>query len=173
LANGTIIYGTPLVKSAAGITVRASDGKSYKFERKQLSARTISDLSLPPEDSPADTNQTSPKKDTAATAETPQKAEELERTITELRAENATLRAQANKATYRVVGLPKNTPFLNVRKGPGSEFPIVGALPPNAGGITLGPKRVTNGWTVWQEITGGGYTGWVNAQYLQPEPSTP
>jgi hypothetical protein len=173
LANGTILYGEPLVKSAAGITIRTPDGKTSKFERNQLSLRTISELNLPPENAPANANQTSPKKDTPTSIETPQKTEELERAIADLRAENAALRAQVKPVTYRVVGLPKSTPFLNVRQGPGSEFAIVGTLPPNSGGVTLGPKRVTNGWTVWQEITGGGFTGWVNAQYLQPEPSTP
>jgi hypothetical protein len=173
LANGTILYGEPLVKSAAGITIRTPDGKTSKLERKQLSPRTILDLNLPPENSPGTANQTSPKKDTPLPKETPQQTEELERAIADLRAENAALRAQAKPVTYRVVGLPKSTPFLNVRKGPGSEFPVIGTLAPDAKGITLGPKRVTNGWTVWQEITGGGYTGWVNAQYLLPEPSTP
>jgi hypothetical protein len=163
--------------------MRASDGKSYKFERKQLSARTIVDLSLPPEAPPANTTQTSNN------VEAPGKNKELEETIAALRAENAALREQArglvpgttpatappsaNKVTYRVVGLPKNIPFLNIREGPGSNFPIVGTLPLNATGITLDPKRVTNGWTVWQEITGGGYSGWVNAQYLVPEASAP
>ena len=49
LVNGTIIYGTVLVKSAAGITLKGWDGKSYKFERKQLSAHTIAEQGLPEE----------------------------------------------------------------------------------------------------------------------------
>jgi hypothetical protein len=164
--------------------MKASDGKSYKFERKQLSARTIADLALPSENSPTNANQTSPK------VEAPEKTKELEETIAALRSQNAALREQARrsapgatpvmsppsstaKVTYRVAGLPKNTPFLNVREGPGSDYPIVGTLSPDARGITFGAKRVTNGWTVWQEISGGGYDGWVNVQYLVAEAPTP
>jgi S1-C subfamily serine protease len=71
--------------------------------------------------------------------------------------------------TYRVVGLPKRTPFLNIRAGPGASFAVVAAFTPKGRGITLGPGRVTNGTTVWQEVFSGSFHGWVNAEYLEPE----
>lgn len=158
----------------------------YKFERKLLSVQTIADLALPPEEPPSSANQTSSKTETPDPVAVKQKNDELEQKIAALREENAALRQQARdptseatpaatapsisvKTTYRITGLPKTNPFLNIREGPGSDYPIVGALASTARGITLGPRRVTNGWTVWQEITGGGYTGWVNAQYLVAE----
>jgi S1-C subfamily serine protease len=70
---------------------------------------------------------------------------------------------------YRVVGLPKRTPFLNVRAGPGANFAVVAVFTPMGRGITLGPGRVTNGTTVWQEIYSGSFHGWVNAEYIEPE----
>jgi len=180
------MYGTVLVKSAAGITMKASDGTTYKFERKLLSAQTIADLALPPEERSSTANQTSSTTAIPDPVTAKQKNDELEQKIAALQEENARLRQQAPsqapgatpaatassvsaKTTYRVSGLPKTNPFLNIREGPSSDSPIVGALASNARGITLGPRRVTNGWTVWQEITGGGYTGWVNSQYLVAE----
>lgn len=47
LTNGAVIYGQVLVKSAAGITFTALDGKNYKVPRLILSAATISALRLP------------------------------------------------------------------------------------------------------------------------------
>lgn len=49
LTNGAILYGTVLVKSAAGISFRSLGGKTYKLPRILLSARTIAALNLPPE----------------------------------------------------------------------------------------------------------------------------
>jgi len=183
LENGTIIYGTVIVRSAAGITVTASDGKTYKFIRKQLSARTISDLVLPPEQSQLPAASTTPD-----AVGGNQNKEAMARQIAELEAENAALRqqvptptpitAEINRSssapvTYRVEGLPKNSPFLNIREGPGSDYPIVVSLPRLARGITFGTRRVTNGGTIWQEITAAGYTGWANAQYLAAETPSP
>lgn len=73
--------------------------------------------------------------------------------------------------TYRVEGLPKKTPFLNIRVGPGVNFGVVGTLKPEDRGIILGPGRKQNGTTVWQEVTSGSLHGWVNAEYLVPETS--
>jgi len=75
------------------------------------------------------------------------------------------------QTTYRVVGLPRSTPFLNIRAGPGANFAVVAVFTPKGRGITLGPGCVTNGTTVWQEVFSGEFRGWVNAQYLAPEKS--
>lgn len=183
LENGTIIYGNVIVRAAAGITVTASDGTTYKFTRKQLSARTISDLVLPPEQSQLPSAAT-----TTDIVGANQSKEAMARQIAELEAENAALRQQVPTATpvtaeinrsssapvtYRVEGLPKNSPFLNIREGPGSDYPILVSLPRLARGITFGTGRVRNGGTIWQEITTGGYTGWANAQYLVAETPSP
>jgi S1-C subfamily serine protease len=74
-----------------------------------------------------------------------------------------------SSVTYRISGLPERSPFLNVREGPGANFRVVVVFPATGRGITLGPGRVTNGTTVWQEIFLGSYHGWVNAEYLAPE----
>jgi hypothetical protein len=185
--NGAVLYGWVLTKSAAGITLRGGDGKTYKFERRQLSPQAIVDLSLPREEEPA--SSTSTKPETSDPLAVKRKNDELEQAIAALRAENATLRDQARgvapaatpestasstsaNVTYRVAGVPRNAPFLNIRGGPGENYPIVGQLAPSARGLIPGPRRVTNGWTVWQEINGGGYNGWVNAQYLAAETPT-
>jgi S1-C subfamily serine protease len=73
--------------------------------------------------------------------------------------------------TYRVVGLPKSVPFLNIRSGPGAHFAVVGIFTPKGRGIVLGPGRLANSPTIWQEIFSGDFHGWVNAQYLEEEKS--
>jgi S1-C subfamily serine protease len=73
--------------------------------------------------------------------------------------------------TYRVVGLPKSVPFLNIRSGPGAHFAVLGVFTPTGRGIILGRGRIANGPTTWQEIFSGNFHGWVNAQYLQEEKS--
>jgi hypothetical protein len=49
LTNGAVIHGTVLVKSAAGITFKGLDQKSYKIPRLILAPSTIAALALPPE----------------------------------------------------------------------------------------------------------------------------
>jgi len=70
--------------------------------------------------------------------------------------------------TYHVV---KITPgdVLNLRAGPGSNYPIVTKISAATRGITLGQKRAANGPTTWQEISVGGYTGWVNEIYVEAD----
>jgi hypothetical protein len=166
--------------------MKASDGTNYKFERKQLSSQTIANLALPSEERPSTANPPSSTTETPDPVAVKQKNDELEQKNAALLEENAALRQRAAgqtsgatpvpvipstspNTTYRISGLPKTSPFLNIREGPGEQYPVVGAFASSFRGITLGPRRVTNGWTVWQEITGGGYTGWVNAQYLVAE----
>jgi len=180
------MFVTVLTKSAAGITIRAADGKTYKADRKDLSAQTVADLALPVEERTNQLNEAAAKTETTDAAGLKKKNEDLERRNAALQQENEALRAQSsqstpaakpavevqtatNNATYRVVGLPKNSPGLNIREGPGIDHRIVGSFGPTAIGITLGPGREHNGGTVWQEVVGDGYRGWVNAEYLTVE----
>jgi len=67
--------------------------------------------------------------------------------------------------TYRVVKTD-----VNLRAGPGSNYPVVRKLPLGTRGITLGNGRIANDTTMWQEISVNGYTGWVNEIYIESEP---
>jgi hypothetical protein len=58
---------------------------------------------------------------------------------------------------------------LNIRQGPGSNYPLVRRLPPGTVGITVTGNRMMNGNTIWQQVTVNGVTGWVNAEFLAPE----
>lgn len=71
---------------------------------------------------------------------------------------------------YRVVNV-QPTDFLVVRSNPGAGYSVIVNLRPNARGIALGPRRVANGTTMWQEISVGGYHGWVNEAYLARDTS--
>lgn len=75
-------------------------------------------------------------------------------------------------ATYRVIGISSGD-YLNVREGPGSNYPVLAALDPGTGGIVLGTKRASNGETIWQEIFVGGQSGWVNVDYIALETQAP
>ena len=85
---------------------------------------------------------------------------------------SATATRAAAAATYRVVNIASRD-FLNLRQGPGSGYPLVKRIRPNARGIRLTPRRTANGSTIWQEISVGGYTGWVNVIYLKAESTAP
>jgi hypothetical protein len=75
------------------------------------------------------------------------------------------LGSRAPQFIYRVNGLRLND-VLNMRQGPGSDYPIVKKLPSNAVEIISNGQRVTNGATVWQQVTVNGVTGWVNADFI-------
>jgi Protein of unknown function (DUF4236)/Bacterial SH3 domain len=81
---------------------------------------------------------------------------------------SATVTPAVAAATYRVVNIASRD-FLNVRQGPGSSYPLVGRIRPNRRGIRLTPRKTANRSTMWQEISVGGYTGWVNVIYLKAE----
>ncbi len=85
-----------------------------------------------------------------------------------------------------VVAADTNDPFLNVRSGPGTEFPVVAKLPPNYSGIlSQGDATVTDDGALWipialfnpveftpdpaQEFVDHG-EGWVNIALLEPLP---
>jgi Protein of unknown function (DUF4236)/Bacterial SH3 domain len=70
--------------------------------------------------------------------------------------------------TYHLVNVTDRNP-LNMRQGPGADYPIIGQLHPTAHGIILTTKRMRNGTTTWQEISVNGYSGWVNQIYLVPD----
>ena len=72
---------------------------------------------------------------------------------------------------YRVVNVRRGD-FLYLRGGPGSNYRAIVRLHPGTRGIALGSSRAANGSTIWQEISVGGYKGWVNEIYLEPEDST-
>lgn len=185
LASGTVIYGTNLTKSAAGITFTGSDNKTHKIARNLLSNSTITELALPPEasvSSPASSSSSSEPSDIAALRK---KNEDLEQTNAALRAENATLKQHGSPSvptvtssqrlslavianTYRIVGVRKGD-YLSVRSGPGSTYSVIARLSANERGVKLGNNRVNNGPTVWQEVVTDQYTGWVNAEHLAPD----
>lgn len=74
--------------------------------------------------------------------------------------------------TFRVAGLREGE-SLNLRQGPGSNYRIVLKVPAGSRGITLGSNRFKNGTTLWREVSVGGYTGFVNEDYLEAESTPP
>ena len=68
--------------------------------------------------------------------------------------------------TYRV---GKKVDLLNLRTGPGSNYPVVDRIPSGTRGITFGNRRIANGTTMWQEVSVNGSIGWVNEVYLEVE----
>ncbi len=100
MTSGTAIYGDVQAKSAAGITLRGWDGKSYKFDRSQLTARTIAELGLPEQQQAAATSTPTKPQTSGATGVQPNK-EDSEQTIRALQADNAALREQLRAATTK------------------------------------------------------------------------
>jgi hypothetical protein len=70
--------------------------------------------------------------------------------------------------SYRIVNVREGD-SLNLRQGPGSNYPVVGKIPAGFRGITLGTRRFRNGTTIWQEISVGRYNGYVNEAYLEAD----
>lgn len=68
---------------------------------------------------------------------------------------------------YHVVDHPMDQ-LLNVRTGPGTEFPVVGELAPNATNIQVGDCQRVKGWTLrWCTVQhASGTIGWAYGQYL-------
>lgn len=63
-----------------------------------------------------------------------------------------------------VVGVAADD-VLNVRTGPGVNFPVVEELEPLGSAEATGRGRTVGG-AVWVEVTGAGATGWVNLRHL-------
>jgi len=74
--------------------------------------------------------------------------------------------------SYSVVGISQDD-VLNVRSGPGANFPIVEKLSNGYGEIRLVGGSVMNDTTEWVQIIIGSKTGWVVKQYLQSEKQNP
>ena len=70
--------------------------------------------------------------------------------------------------TYRVVNINRGD-TLNLRTGHGSNYPVVVRIRPGGRGMTLGFGRISNGPTIWQQISVSGHTGWVNEIYIEAE----
>jgi hypothetical protein len=73
--------------------------------------------------------------------------------------------------TFRVVNVAARD-FLYLRAGPGATYPPLVKIRAGTRGITLTTNRAANGSTIWQEISVGNYTGWVNETYLEAESPT-
>lgn len=121
LTSGAKIYGDVQVRSAAGITLRGWDGKSYKFDRSQLTAHTIAELGLPEQQQPAATS-TPAKPQTSDASGGEQKNKDLEQTIKAFQADNAALRDQLRTATTKP---PSTTSTQNAVQVPSTFSPAV------------------------------------------------
>lgn len=75
--------------------------------------------------------------------------------------------ASESITTYRVVGVPSGD-FLNLRTGPGQNYPIVQRLQNGLDGITLMGGPVNNGGTIWQKVDSRGTQGWAVLSFLAP-----
>jgi hypothetical protein len=73
---------------------------------------------------------------------------------------------------FTVAGIPLDPeggpPLLNVRTGPGANFPSLGKLPEGYNQIHIIGTQF-NGTTEWAHITSERYSGWVNKKYLKSE----
>lgn len=68
--------------------------------------------------------------------------------------------------SYRVVHV-RTDDVLNIRSAPSAEAEIIGAIPYYSGGV----RRIGPCHGEWCAIAFNTTTGWVNQQYLSPEPS--
>ena len=64
-------------------------------------------------------------------------------------------------AAFAAVVATAVTP-LNVRSGPGPEFPVIGAIPANGKATLIGCIQGS----LWCQVTFGGKQGWAYSQYL-------
>lgn len=63
--------------------------------------------------------------------------------------------------SYRVSGVA-SWDRLNIRSGPGADYPVLGSIPPNGTGvICVGPCQGR-----WCRIEWRGAEGWTNTRYL-------
>jgi hypothetical protein len=69
---------------------------------------------------------------------------------------------------YFITGVAKDD-MLNIRSGPGANYPTVGRLPATFGGIRIIEGPVMSD-TEWVRISFGGQSGWVAQRYLAPQP---
>ena len=57
------------------------------------------------------------------------------------------------------------TPYVNVRKGPGTSYDYAGSIYPNESLTIIGEDKASDGYT-WYNITYSGGTGWVRSDYV-------
>lgn len=67
---------------------------------------------------------------------------------------------------YDTAEIKYTTNGLNVRKGPGTSYGIVGLVPISYPVKVIGYKSGVSGWVYVQDLTYG-YTGWVSSAYLK------
>lgn len=79
--------------------------------------------------------------------------------------EMAPLPQRADQPTFRVSGVDEDD-HLFVRRGPSSDYPAIGAIPPQARGVQITGQCQQE----WCPILHRGTGGWVNSYYLSPEP---
>ncbi|WP_020560633.1 SH3 domain-containing protein [Thiofilum flexile] len=74
----------------------------------------------------------------------------------------------------RVYSVTRITPNdnLNVRSGPGVNYPVTAVLPFNGKGVIATGKQATQGSSTWKQVTWAGVEGWVNQRYLVAESGT-
>ncbi len=77
---------------------------------------------------------------------------------------------ESQAPTYRVVKVAQDD-VLNIRSGVGTQYPIVGSIPPDSGGVLITGEQVKHGRSVWVPVKYRDIEGWVNRGYLEPEPN--
>jgi len=72
----------------------------------------------------------------------------------------------ADAKTIIRTGTVINTTWLNMRKGPGTEYDSIGSLQEGTSGTILDQKAATTG-KIWYQMKVGGQTGWVSSSYIK------
>ena len=77
--------------------------------------------------------------------------------------------ASSDAEQYRVNGITYSD-VLNMRSGPGTDYPIVAAIPPDASGISVAECQVIEGYEHdWCDVSWHGFDGWVSGGFLLGE----
>jgi peptidoglycan/xylan/chitin deacetylase (PgdA/CDA1 family) len=77
------------------------------------------------------------------------------------------------RAVWDVTGVAAND-VLNVRRGPGTTFPVIGTLASDAVGLESTGRTAQVDGALWRELAvPGATTGWVNAAFLTEHRSVP
>lgn len=95
----------------------------------------------------------------------------LTRTLSGHESQPGTARGSAPQPDFRVTDVSVDD-FLNMRSGPGRQFPAIAALPWNARGITVHQCLPVSGYSKkWCQISWQTYEGWASACCLFNEQS--
>lgn len=73
-----------------------------------------------------------------------------------------------SQRVFSVAGIAANDK-LNVRSGPGSNYPVVTKLPNGFSGVQIVGVSVMNGPTEWVQITFNKRSGWTTKGYLKAD----